>query len=175
MASTQKITDNICDNKLNLRDHSISVTENQLAHFKNIREGFIDSLVAEIERRFPLKDTSVINAFSVLALKGINHVSSEDLEKFRSEKKKILSTFYGASSEETTESEEGKEEETMEPVVNIEETKSEWALLKHLVKEHMYPNESISGLWQILYKHHKDNFPNLFKLASGAYYSITNC
>ena len=60
-------------------------------------------MVAEIERRFPLEDTSVINAFSVLALKGINHV--EDLEQFGSEKIEILSTFYGASSEETTESE----------------------------------------------------------------------
>ena len=85
---------------------------------------------------------------------------------YGNEKIKILTAFYGASPEETFSEPEGKkEQETTKHVVNIEETMSEWTLLKHLVKEHMYPNDSLSRLWQIIYKHHKDNFPNLFQLA----------
>lgn len=58
------------------------------------------------------------------------------------------------------------EKATSQPVINSDETKAEWSYLKNVVLAEKYPRNKLSSLWQLINTYHKEDFPNLIKLAS---------
>ncbi|KAJ8307791.1 hypothetical protein KUTeg_014656 [Tegillarca granosa] len=54
------------DNKLELRNHTVSITKNKLTHVENVKKDFISGVITQIRRRFPVDDTSVIGALAIL-------------------------------------------------------------------------------------------------------------
>ena len=52
------------------------------------------------------------------------------------------------------------------PIINPVETLNEWQLVKDVVLTQHYPCDSTAKLWELVAVHHKDPFPNLYKLAA---------
>ena len=53
-----------------------------------------------------------------------------------------------------------------EPVVDPDATREEWAILKPLVVNSGYPRDKMAPLWGLINQWHKEQFPNLLKLAA---------
>ena len=51
-------------------------------------------------------------------------------------------------------------------VIDPDKTADEWAKIKPLVVNAGYPRDRMVPLWNLINKYHKDEFPNLIKLAS---------
>ena len=143
------------DNKLVLKNHTIAVTKNKMTHLQNIKSEFINGVIEQIKRRFPVDDTSVICALAKLGLRGISFVSSDQLQEHGTEEINLLCDTYGSLSEKPG----------VAAYVDKLSVKSERALLKHLVLQQKYPTDNIFVLWKIIAKYHVDQFPNLIKLA----------
>ena len=143
------------DNTLVLKNHTIAVTKNKMTHLQNIKSEFINGVIEQIKRRFPVDDTSVICALAKLGLRGISFVSSDQLQEHGAEEINLLCDTYGSLSEKPG----------VAAYVDKLSVKSEWALLKHLVLQQKYPTDNIFVLWKIIAKYHVDQFPNLIKLA----------
>ena len=63
-------------------------------------------------------------------------------------------------------SENGEKKSTKsEPLVNPEAVKKEWNDLKQKLLALMYPRDQIATLWKLINQYHKDDFPELIKLA----------
>lgn len=139
------------DNKLNLKNHTISVTQNKQAHVKNIRTDFINGVVSEIKRRFPADSTSVVSAMAILGLRGISFVNN--LSDHGHEEIDILCNFYGQA--------KSGEQSYIDP----EKIQNEWGILKPLVIQQKYPTDKFHILWGLIHKYHSNDFPNLLKIA----------
>ena len=129
------------------RNVKITDTEVLRASVKKTRKDFISNLISNLEKRFPQESTNLVNAFSVLALRGVNF--DNNLNEWGNEKLDTLITFYGNAE-----------------YVDAQATKAEWSTLKRLVIDQRYPTGHLDTLWPIIHQHHKDMFPNLVKLAS---------
>ena len=50
-------------------------------------------------------------------------------------------------------------------LINPDDTRMEWGLVKTLVLEQMYPRDNSQTLWKLIQSNHGNQFPNLVKLA----------
>lgn len=141
----------LAENILDLRDHSIPVSKNKQTHLNNVRSEFIQKIVAQLNIRFPQKDTSIISALAVLGLRGISFV--QDIAEHGKEEIDKLCDFYGSRHNNNV------------PYIDSNQLRLEWELLKPLVIQQRYPTDSIYILWKLISKYHKDMFPNILKLA----------
>lgn len=54
----------------------------------------------------------------------------------------------------------------IQPIINTEDARREYDLLKPLIMQQNYPRDQLAVLWKIIFQFHKDLFPNLIKLAT---------
>lgn len=83
--------------------------------------------------------------------------SGEALENWGKEQIEILNTGQ---------EKQHKHGDVAQPVINIEAVRKEWGLVKPLVVKCGYPRFKLSELWGLINCYHKDEFPNLLKLAA---------
>ena len=129
-------------------------------HFTNIVNNFVGKLQENIQTRFPQDQRSVMSAFSVLGMRPISFLSSEELSVWGNDKLQTLIDHFGK--------ELSHKESTSVPLLDPAAAKAEWSQIKPLVVDAAYPRDKLSTLWSIIHTYHKDMFPNLLKLAAVA-------
>jgi len=120
---------------------------------------FINKLIDNIQARFP--DSDLLSAFSILGMRPISVLSGEELQKWGDDKLDLLISHYGAAKTHHYKQDRLDHATTSEAVLDPMETRKEWSTLKEVVKAEMYPTDNIQILWNLISKHHKDEFPNL--------------
>lgn len=85
-----------------------------------------------------------------MSLRPICFMSEEELKVNGEEELELLIAYYGH--EQTHKWTEGAEDHqiTTQPLIDAEQTREEWALVKRVVKAQHYPRESI--LWALVTK-----------------------
>ena len=158
---TKKLTETLKQDESGdwyLGEHKISVSEAAKAQAIKSRDAFIDNLTEQITARFPQESQDLVDAFSILSLRGVSFMTSEELSNYGNVQLLKLLNHFGQ--------ERSNERGVIFPaVVNPTQAKVEWSLLKDVVKEQHYPTEKLSTLWSCIVKFHADTFPNLLKLA----------
>ena len=122
-----------------------------------LREEFIDHLLSNLEARFPPRQCW--QAFACLGLQPISLLSSEELKTWGNDKIETLCAVYRAEKVK-------KCGEIVPPVINKDATRDEWVKVKQCVVDNIYPRHSIAQLWSLIKSYHREDFPNLLKLAS---------
>lgn len=125
---------------------------------ETIRHEFCDTMIKNIEDRFPKEALTVASAFHVFGMRPLSFMSVDDREAFGKKEMDILLEHYG---KEIT-----KEGVTSPPMVNPVKCKEEFQLAKKIVLEQMYPRDSTKLLLKLLFTYHKDILPNLLVLAN---------
>ena len=146
--------------RLMFKDNHIVSRGNR--NVETLKKQFVDSLTENLNLRFPQKDSNIIYNFSCLGMRPLSFLSKEELSVWGDEKLEILTNHFG--SEQVHEF--ATEKKSAEPIISAEDTKKEWKLIKPLVVNEGFPRDKLSTLWQLIYKHHGDKFPNLLKLAA---------
>ena len=90
-------------------------------------------------------------------MRPLSFVPSSDLQTWGNQELEVLLTHFDRNPADG----EGK-------FLDSEAARHEWSLVKHLVLQEKYPRDNMGTLWSIIYKFHKDSFPNLLKLAAVA-------
>ena len=124
---------------------------------------FVDKLVENIKSRFP--DTSLLSSFGILSLRPLSFLSDEQLRVFGEDELDRLIAHYGEEPKHTWKEEGENQISTSPPIINGDEARQEWALLKRIVKAQHYPRDSLWRLWALISKYHSEDFPNLLILA----------
>ncbi len=129
---------------------------------------FLQALLANLEKRFPEKE--LMTAFSILSMKPISLLNSEELQEWGNSSLEVLLAHFGERKEHKYKDKESKEEKlsVSDAVVDVLETRREWSIAKQVVLAQHYPRQSTAQLWQLITSHHRDMFPNLTKLAAFA-------
>jgi hypothetical protein len=125
---------------------------------KAVRLEFCSELKRKIQTRFPTKSCNVVNAFDIMGLRPLSFLSEEEAEQFGNDKLETLIDHYGTSKD--------CKGEKKKALINAEETKLEWQLVKQVVRQQRYPRHNTAELWKIILDFHKDTFPNLLVLAN---------
>ena len=126
----------------------------------SIKQKIIDAILRKLDERFPANESNVMFAFGVLGLRPISFLSHKDLIDWGNDQIEILISHFGHTK---TSAISGK---TADPVIDAESTRKEWGLVKPLVIKSGYPRDKMSTLWGFINTYHKDEFPNLIKLAA---------
>ena len=131
-------------------------------NLKTITEEFVDNLIENIENRFPEND--LLYAFSVLSMRTLSFLSSEEQENYGNEEIDVLCKHYGEPK--TLEwTENGAPEENLSSAKIDPEKTREWAEVKQTVLAMKYPRDKMKDLWTLIVGNHKDQFPNISLLA----------
>ena len=146
--------------RLMFKDNHIVSRGNR--NVETLKKQFVDSLTENLNLRFPQKDSNIIYNFSCLGMRPLSFLSKEELSVWGDEKLEILTNHFGSEQVHEFATEKRK----AEPIISAEDTKKEWKLIKPLVVNEGFPRDKLSTLWQLIYKHHGDKFPNLLKLAA---------
>ena len=128
-----------------------------MSNIKEIRADFVDNLLRNVERRFPKESTEVAVAFKSFGMRPISYLCEEELDSYGRKDIEILANFYG--NDQTVGNVVSK------ALVNGPACLGEWELAKKVVLAQKYPRDSLSILWGIINKYHKETFPNLLILA----------
>lgn len=130
---------------------------------QNLKASFVDKLIENLKERFPEKDSNIMYALGCLAMRPLSFLSKEQLNVWGDEKIHLLTEHFGKEKEHSFGS---NEKTTAEAIINAEETKKEWRLIKPLVMNEGYSRDRMPELWTMIYKNHREVFPNLLKLAA---------
>jgi hypothetical protein len=153
---------------LSLSGGKVIFKGNHVVHGKqnidSIKTKFIDKILEKLNDRFPDDDTNVIYAFAVLGMRPITFLSSKDRMDWGNDKIDILIKQYGE--EKTSVPTEEQPQVTQTPIINPNQTRVEWSKVKETVVQEGYPRDKMAVLWNLINKHHKEDCPNLLKLAS---------
>ena len=123
---------------------------------------FFNSLL-KIIFRFPCDD--LLSSFSVLSLRPITFLKSDELEEYGQNEIRSLCDHYGAEKSFTWKENGLEKEKTTPPLVALDETLEEWQLLKKTVLAEQYPRDCMWQLWNLIVTYHAKDFPNLVTLA----------
>ena len=123
-----------------------------------IRKDFASELKHQITRRFPTESQNIADAFDVLGLRNMAFLSTTELETYGVDKIEQLCNHFGK--------EKAVKELISAPIINTSQVLAEWNLAKSIIKQEKYPRNRMMELWQLVYQHHKETFPNLLKLAA---------
>ena len=97
-------------------------------------------------------------------MRPVTFCSKKELESWGNEKIELLLNHYGKQVSSKPRGDQGLV--TVEPLVNIESARREWDMLKTIVVNEGYPRDKMQVLWALINKHHKEQVPNLIKLAA---------
>ena len=114
-------------------EHKISLFEAAKAQAIKSRDAFINNLTEQITARFPQESQNLVDAFSVLSLRGVSFMTGQELSNYGNDHLLKLLNHFG--SEKTNES-----GVIFPAVVDPTQAKVEWSLLKNIVKEATLPN-----------------------------------
>jgi len=158
-----------------LKEKHLSVERNKVVFKQNhilqgkqniesIKKQFIDQILQKLDERFPDDDSNVIYAFSILVMRPLSFLSKAEVETWGNEKLEVLIRQYGETKVSTPTSEQPKV--TCEPLINADDTRKEWTMVKNLVLHEGYPRDRMTVLWSLINQHHKQEYPNLLTLAA---------
>ena len=139
------------------KSHKLSASSQSRERFQKIKEEFLVKLINNLNKRFPKETRDIITACSVLAMRPLSFVPSSDLQTWGNQELEVLLTQFDRNPADG----EGR-------FLDSEAARHEWSLVKHLVLQEKYPRDNMGTLWSIIYKFHKDLFPNLLKVAAVA-------
>ncbi|KAG1671198.1 hypothetical protein GQR58_016537 [Nymphon striatum] len=108
--------------------------------------------------RFPEDDQNIIDAFSVLGLRSIPFIQGADLHNWGKQKLETLIDFYGKQ--------HTRGNATSAALIDPQQCRAEWSILKQLVQTEEYPTQSMACLWGCINQYHPQDFPHLKTLAS---------
>ena len=95
-------------------------------------------------------------------MRPITFLSDKELPAWSNDSLEILIKHYRHAAIHTYKG----EDYLAPPMVDAEATRLEWQNLKALVKLQQYLRDSTATLWSLIVKFHREDFPNLFILAS---------
>ncbi|XP_077988181.1 zinc finger protein 862-like [Glandiceps talaboti] len=146
------------DNKYVVSGHYIKTTPNAVKRFANIRRDFIQNILDNLSERFPRQSTELINAFAVLAMRPLSFLSKDELTEYGNQEIGVLVNHFG-------EAKTRGDDTVVDRIVDPACVMREWATAKELVLSQLYPRDKMAILWKLMYTYHRDQFPNLLKLA----------
>lgn len=106
----------------------ITVNNKERSAFDSASKQFISKLKSNLEARFPSETLSLTNAAEVLALRGLCFVNKDEVLEYGNEKLSVALEHYGASKKTSDGS-------IIEPVINLDEAKEEWKLVKQMIRD----------------------------------------
>jgi len=145
------------DLKGNTFKEHYQITKNNFS-LKKITKLFIDSLVENIQCRFPADD--LLTSFGILAMRPISMMLKTEVDTYWDEEIDKLCTYYGEAKTVQWEISRSIEKKTSEPVIDSVKAKIEWAFLKKVVLAEKYPQGVMCKLWHLIDHHHREDFPN---------------
>ena len=98
-------------------------------------------------------------------MRPISLLGPHELEEWGNDHLDILIQKYGHEQTHTWKEEGELITKTSEPLIDPDATKAEWKDIKTTVVSQMYPRNSMENLWLLISTYHKDDYPNLMKLA----------
>lgn len=140
--------------RLQFKEHTIAKTKRGSSV---VKRDFISNLVSNINQRFPQDVSSLMTSFAILALRPIAQLDGIELDTWGTNELQVLLTHFGEEKE--------RGNKSMLPIVDPKEAKDEWTMLKRLCKSQGYPRDSLAGIWKLINQYHREEFPNLIKLA----------
>ncbi len=144
------------------RGHQLTPSSHDLQATKVM---FLDKLIDNIDSRFP--NTDFITAFGVLGMRPISTCSKEELQTWGDAEMHRLLEHYGEEQKHTWEDEDGKKHTKISPaILSPQETLAEWRELKATVLAVGYHRDDLPTLWHNIAINHRDDFPNMMKLAA---------
>ena len=135
------------DGKKIYKGHVLSRGEQAKTHFQSVKENFIGKVVENLNARFPNECQDILSQLAVLSLKPVSFLSRDQLSLWGNSEIASLAKHYDS-------------------LVSSEATKLEWNILKEIVNKQGYPRGNMPKLWQVIAMYHRDEFPNLIKLAA---------
>ena len=94
-------------------------------------------------------------------------MSKTEVDQYGNKEVENLIEYYGKAQSVTWKAEDGEiQTATSDPMIKEDETKTGWKLLKKVVLAEQYPRDKMTSLWQLVWKYHKEQFPNMLKLAT---------
>ena len=138
------------------RENTIKVTAREVKQYESMKTKFLDNVLLNLEKRFPVHSTNVVNAFGILSLRNVRF-QNENLSTYGNEELETLLSHYGSAKKTQC----GKD---VPAVVDAEKCRIEWNFVKELVVREHYPVGHIAELWKMLATHHSDEVQNLIKL-----------
>lgn len=141
------------------KGHSVTIVA-----IPNVLESFVNNIKKNINTRFQQVD--MLQAFGVLGMRPISMLGRRELEDWGADMIQMMGNHFGEEKSHTWKDENGElQSKVAPPVVDKEALLPEWSLLKRVVIAQMYPRDRMSELWKLIIVHHKEEFPNLIKLA----------
>ena len=107
-----------------------------------------------------------MTAFGIFAMRPISLLSDEDLIGWGAEKLEQLLNHFGHPKTHNWREGGDPKSKTSDPLVDTEAARREWSLAKTTALSQDYPRGEIGPLWALMAAHHRDDFPNLIKLAA---------
>ncbi len=98
-------------------------------------------------------------------MRPISFLSETELEKWGCEQLECLIGHFGYPQTHKWTDQGNEEETTSKPLIEPEATRIEWKQLKPRVLAQMYPRDNTVNLWSLVNEFHKEEFPNILKLA----------
>ncbi|XP_070549217.1 uncharacterized protein [Ptychodera flava] len=110
----------------------------------------------------------LVSAFSVLGMRPLSFLNSEELHCWGNEQIDQLVDHYGCTKHNDPGGGDcGDQCKESVNIVDARNTRSEWNQIKQLVLCQQYTRDSFDKLWSLIYTHHRDMFPsNLIKIAT---------
>ena len=130
------------------RGKTIKVTVREVQQFESMKLKFLDNLLLNLEKRFPLDSTNVVNAFEILSLCNVRF-QNENLSSYGNEELETLLSHYGSAKK----TQGGTD---VPAVVDAEKCRIKWNFVKELVVREHYPVGHIAELWKMFTTRHSD-------------------
>ena len=148
------------------RENTIKVTAHEVKQFESMKLKFLDNLLLNLEKRFSVDSTNVVNAFGILSLRNVRF-QNENLSTYRNEELETLLSHYGSAKK----TQGGTD---VPAVVDAKKCRIEWNFVKELVVREHYPMGHIAELWKMFATHHSKEVQNLVNLCQVALVLPTN-
>ena len=130
------------------RENTIKVTAREVQQFESMKLKFLDNLLLNLEKRFTVDSTYVVNAFGILSLRNVRF-QNENLSTYGNEELVTLLSHSGS-----TKKMQGSTD--VPAVVDAEKCRIEWNFVKELVVREHYTVGHIAKLWKMLATHHSE-------------------
>ena len=148
------------------KENTIKVNPHEVQQFETVKGKFLDNFLLNLQQRFPIESTDVVNAFAILSLRNVRF-QTEDLSTYGNEELETLLSYYGSAKK-------MQSGEVVPAIVDAEKCRIEWNFTKELVVREHYPVGQIAELWKLMATHHRDEVQNLIKLSQLALVLPTN-
>ena len=138
------------------KENTIKVNPNATQQFESVTEKFLDNILLNLQQRFLVESTDVVNAFAMLSLSNVRFQGG-DLSTYGNKELDTLPSYYGTAKK-------TQHGEVVPAIVDAENCRIEWNFAKEMVVREHYPIGQIADLSKLLATHLKDEVQNLIRL-----------